>query len=464
MTREKIIAKEQKELAKWKREQEKPVGKAYMPLLIFIIAVVYLLDALATDLHSGLQDLQYTFFANQLGTTYDSIASRFAFMNLAPMLINLISPFYKALADKYGRKIMFIISTMGMGAGLLMGVFSNNLITFWLGRTLLAFFVAADIQLIYIMEISSPDKRARMFGITKFISFMGVLIVPLCRDLLLNPDGSNWQIVCLVPAIIAVAATILLVLFVRESGPFTKKRIAYLETPYEERQAQEMQAKKDKSVSSHKTGIGPGFKYVFRNKTVRAIAFASFFVLLGFNAFVGYSTTIWVKGGMDLAQRTAALYFYPVGAALVTLFGGFASDRWGRKASTCLFAALSLVGLLGFVLTALPSLPPWITGMFYGVCYGAFWTTGDIITMLTAESVKTEIRSSAQAVFGITGLVAIMISTIGFGIIFGIAGEHFLTISLIWGLITMGIALFIIFTRTRETKGIDINMAGADTV
>jgi len=464
MTKDKIITKEQKELEKWKLEYDKPMGKMYRPLLIIIIAVVYLLDALATDIHAGLQDLQYIGFAHKLNTTYDDIASTFAFMNLAPMLINIISPFYKALADKYGRKIMFAISTMGIGAGLLFGVFSDNLLIFWIGRVMLAFFVAADIQLVYIMEISQPDKRARMFAITKFVSFMGVLIVPLCRDLLLNQDGSNWQIVFIPPAIIAVVATLLIILFVRESHPFMKARIAYLETPYDVRVEREKKAKKDKSVSSKKTGIGPGFKYVFRNKSVRSIAIASFCVLLGCFAFIGYSATIWVKGGMDHNLITSALYFFPVSAAIVTLIGGFVSDKWGRKAGSCLFAGLSLVGLTGYVLTATPVLPPWITGAFYGVCYGAFWTTGDILGMLTAESVKTEIRASAQSVLALTGLVAIMISTIGFGIVFDVAGDHFLVISLAWGVITMSAALFVVLTRTRETKGIDINLAGADTV
>lgn len=464
MTREKIMEKERRELAKWRREQEKPMGPMYTVLLIVIIAIVYLLDALSTDIHTGLQDLQYLDFAGKLNTTYDSIASRFAFMNLAPMVINIVSPFYKALADKYGRKILFIISTLGMGVGLLLGVFSSNLLVFWIGRIILAFFVAADIQLVYIMEISSPEKRARMFGITKFISFLGVLIVPACRDLLLAPDGSNWQIVFLPAAILAVVATILLIVFVRESQPFMKARTAYLEIPYDVRLAQEVQAKKDKSVASKKSGIIPGFKYVFRNKQVRAIIIASCFVLLGFNAFIGYNATIWVKGGMELAQRTAALYFYPIGAAVVTLIGGFISDKWGRKAGSCLFAGLSLVGLTGFVLTATPDLPAWITGAFYGVCYGAFWTTGDIIGMLLSESVKTEIRSSSQSVLGLTGLVAIMISTIAFGVVFGIAGDHFLIISLIWGLVTMSAALVVVFLRTRETKGIDINLAGEDTM
>lgn len=129
---------------------------------------------------------------------------------------------------------------------------------------------------------------------------------------------------------------------------------------------------------------------------------------------------------MDLAQRTTALYFYPIGSAIVTLAMGFVSDRWGRKAACGVSTGLALAGLVGYILTANPNFAPWITGLLYGISNGAYWTAGDTIGLIEAESVKTEIRSSAQSAFGLLGIIACMFSAIIMGIILGIAGDSLL--------------------------------------
>ncbi len=183
-TKENILAKEAKELAKWQRMKEKPVSKNYLTIMIAIISIVYLLDALATDLHVGLSELEMTYFSNVMGKSYEEVMALFSIISALTIVINMIAPFYKALADKIGRKALFILSTCGMGVGLLLGYLSTNLVIYILGRAILTFFVIADIQVIYIMEVAPPEKRAKLFSFTKCLSILGMLVIPLCRDLL----------------------------------------------------------------------------------------------------------------------------------------------------------------------------------------------------------------------------------------------------------------------------------------
>lgn len=117
------MEKERRELAKWKKMKERPMPKGYMALMILVISIVYLLDAMATDLHGGLSELETNYFAEKLEMPYDTVLSLFTMFSAVTLLMNLVAPFYKALVDKIGRKKIFMISTAGMGLGLLLGYF-----------------------------------------------------------------------------------------------------------------------------------------------------------------------------------------------------------------------------------------------------------------------------------------------------------------------------------------------------
>ena len=43
-------AREQKELAKWKKEQARPKRKNYMAYLMVVLSLVFIVDAIATDI------------------------------------------------------------------------------------------------------------------------------------------------------------------------------------------------------------------------------------------------------------------------------------------------------------------------------------------------------------------------------------------------------------------------------
>lgn len=124
---------------------------------------------------------------------------------------------------------------------------------------------------------------------TKFFSFLGILVILLSRDLILNGNGSNWRLICLVPAIIALVGVFFIASFLRESDVFLDQRIAYLEKPYEERLKEVENKKHEKEVNTNKGGIGTAIKYVFNDKQLRSIVLAMGLFLLGMGAFVGFT-------------------------------------------------------------------------------------------------------------------------------------------------------------------------------
>ncbi len=449
-TREQIIAKEQKELAKWKKMKAQPVRKGYMGLMIVIIAIVYLLDTMSTDLHSGLSELEITYFSQQLGFSYEAVLSIFSIIGTLTIVINLIAPFYKALADKIGRKALFMISTVGMGIGLLLGYFSTNLVIYIIGRVILTFFVIADIQVIYIMEVAPPNKRAQLLGATKFLSTLGTLVVPLCRDLLLDPAGTNWRDVCIIPTMIAIACVFLIALFIRESDVFLDQKIAYLERPYEEREAERARMKANKEVDTNKGSLGTAIRYIFKEKQLRVLVISYGVLLLGMCSSGSYYNTIFMQRGLDTDAITTTLYMSPIASALMTLLGGFLSDKLGRKKTSVISGSVALISMIccGFLSGVIQ---PFIVGIFRGMVSGCYWCFGDTISMMIGETARTEIRSSTTAATGFVTLVASMISSIVYGIVLLFLDLNLLCI--IGGAVTIGAALLIVCIGAKETKG-----------
>lgn len=50
-------------------------------------------------------------------------------------------PFYKALADKFGRKPFLVLNTLGMGVGMALAWWSPNMVLYFIGYGMTVFFV-----------------------------------------------------------------------------------------------------------------------------------------------------------------------------------------------------------------------------------------------------------------------------------------------------------------------------------
>ena len=236
-TAEKVIKSEQREVTRLKKMQNRSSGSRYFLILLMLIAIVNILDEVTSNLTVTVQSSFVTeFFVNNpfMGKfyTYEDGLALHSGVGVFTYVFGLFTPFYKALADKWGRKPLFAMSTLGMAAGLLVIHLSSSYIMFLVGFAIISFFMGHDIQIIYILE-EAPDKhRAKIYSFLKSFGILGVILIPTLRDILMGNDATKWREIFLVPSLVGFAAVLLVVLLAKDTKVFIGERIAYLSRPY----------------------------------------------------------------------------------------------------------------------------------------------------------------------------------------------------------------------------------------
>ena len=138
-------AKRVTELEKRKRQLEKSTGKGYFVFLIAMLALIFIVDELTSNISSSIQpEVIKGFFVMGQGLDYNIGLSNLALMSLPANIIILILPFYKALADRLGRRLFLFINTIGMGMGMLICMVAPNIYIYIVGLLVIKFFIPND--------------------------------------------------------------------------------------------------------------------------------------------------------------------------------------------------------------------------------------------------------------------------------------------------------------------------------
>lgn len=402
---EKTRTKELTELQKWEREKEKLKGKGYLWYLMLIITIAYMVDEVTTQMATQMQS------EIAIGLFND----RMSFMTLASMLtlpIMIINIFYKALSDKYGRKLFLALNTAGMGVGLFIIFLAGKtggmggIVIYLIGTALINFMIPNDTQVIYIMETADEDKRGTYYAVAKFFATLSVMLIPAMRNVFMGSDVERWYYVYLIPALIGIFAAVMCKLTLRETDAFLDNRIAWLKMSDQERET--LANKKDDSAASQ-GGIGKAFKFAFSHKQLRWL-----FIIVGIwglgSIGVNYYSRI-MANFYSTEDVTAALFLYPVTSACMFLFNGTLGDKLGRKKVVLGMAVISLAAFALFFVGCNWQWPPRIVGLLIGAYTGAFYSAGDnLITLMTGESAPTNMRASVMSAQGVINMVSKMIS------------------------------------------------------
>ena len=245
-TTEKITAKENREISRLKKMQNRNSSSKYFLILLMLIAIVNILDEVTSNLTVTVQSSFVTeFFVNNpfMGKfyTYEDGLALHSSVGVFTYVLGLFTPFYKALADKWGRKPLFAISTLGMAIGLLVIHLSSSYIMFLVGFAIISFFMGHDIQIIYVLEEAPDRHRAKIYSFLKSFGILGVILIPALRDALMGDDATKWRDIFLVPSLIGFVAVALVLLLAKDTKVFINERIAYLSRPYEEREKEKAQ-------------------------------------------------------------------------------------------------------------------------------------------------------------------------------------------------------------------------------
>lgn len=458
-TVEKNTKAEQKQISRLKRMQTGGSSK-YFFILLILIAIVNILDEVTSNLTVTVQSSFVTeFFVNNpfMGKyyTFQEGLALHSGVGVFTYVLGIFTPFYKALADKWGRKPLFVISTLGMAIGLFVIYLSSSYIMFLVGFAIISFFMGHDIQIIYILE-EAPDKhRAKIYSFLKSFGILGVILIPTLRDMLMGDDATKWRNIFLAPALIGFVAVALVLILAKDTKVFISERIEYLSRPYEERQAEKELKKKQKEAQRNQSGVFNGVKYIFANKDTKMLIISHIIFDSAMPAIALYFESSMHEVGMSTAQITQALFMVPVIYATITFFSGFIADKLGRKATVTGFSITCIAGYTLFVVGILRGWNPYLIGSLAGLYQGSYWIGRDYMNVMMTEKVPTDIRAS---VVGAEGLLVIIGLAIGY--LFAILGMlkfQIWWVCLVISVVAVGTAAVMFALKVKETKGVDLD-------
>ena len=396
-----------KELAYWQKQKARPKRSMYFAYLVLIISLIYATDEIASQIGT----LMKTEIANDLLATFgDKSVSMLDLLTVVMVPFQALAIIYRPLADRFGRKLFLVINTFGMSFALLLIFLSDNLALYFIGAIMVQFFIPHDMHVVFIME-SAPEKtRAITYSVIKFFANMGVMLIPLLRDALMQ-SPSEWREVYLIPAVIGITVSFIALLCARESDTFIDSRIAYLEKTPEQL---EQEKEKEKSENAQ-GGIITGLKFAFKHKQLKWLYIASVFANIGFLGSVNYQVIMSYGYGshavseglfdniasaveaVSINEITAALMLFPLGSAIAQVVMGFICDILGRKKAAIVTAFNCVTGFLCFFIGARCGLNPYVVGFLCGAFVGSYYSTNDVIIMMIGESAPTNLRSSVMS-------------------------------------------------------------------
>lgn len=452
-----LTEKNRREMEHARKSLKKTAVKGYMVYLLTILSMVYIVDEIASHIYNSLQsEMIQQFYVNGMGLDFNTGLATYSAMTAPLYVCMLITPFYKSLADRFGRKIFLALNTFGMGLGMLVCMLAPNPVVYLVGIGIIYFLMNNDMQVLYIME-SAPEKhRAKLTSLTKAIGLLGVTVIPMLRDVFMGSDGRAWQKVFLIPAVAGMVMGLISLLAMPETPAYLKRRMAQLETPAE------APDRERKAAEQSQGGVVDALKFIFSHKQMRALLLCAF-VFVCATGGTNYYESIMKTGGMTTSQITTAMFFIPPVNAAMTALSGFITDKLGRKRSAVVLAATALVGLVGFLCSSGFGLAPALVGISYGFFIGGLWSAADILfILLPGESTPTNLRVSVVGTMGILSgvgsVLSIAIMTVGMLFV-----ESIGLLCLCVCVPCLLAATVLLITKVSETKGVDLStVTGAE--
>ena len=455
--------RKEKELKYWEKQKARPKGNTYFWYLVLIIALIYAVDEIASQIGSLMQtEIANTFFQSESAVTLLNL------LQIVAIPFQIIGIFYRPLADRFGRKTFLIINTFGMSLALFIIFLSQNVFLYFFGACLIMFFIPHDMHVVYIMESAPAKSRAITYSVVKFFANMAVMLVPFLRTWLME-TASEWRRVYFIPAIVGIVVSLIALFCARETDAFIDSRIRYLKMTEEELQAEKLR----KSAQDSQGGVIDALKFGFSHKQLRWVficfALAGIGVIgsMNYQAILthGYAQSVYgsnAKDFLDIAsvnEVSKALILYPVGMALSQVIMGFISDKKGRKTAAITVASNCVVSFIVFALGArMNFFNPEIIGFFCGAFVGSYYSTNDVLIMMASESAPTNLRSSAtaaQTVVGFAGYAVGFLTNMVLALIFGdgIIG----TVALCLLVPSFVVTIIALIKNTHDTKGVDLD-------
>lgn len=455
-------AKEQKELAKWRKEQARPKRKYYFTYLIVVLSLVFIMDSVATDICTKMK-------AEICGALFGGSTATMDLLGMLASAVMIAGAIYKSMSDRFGRKIFLVLNTVAMGLGMfivyLAGAMGSAAV-YVCGSLLITFFIAHDMQAVYVLETVPAERRFTYLSVIASIGSLGAVLIPVMRRVAMGNNTGVWNRVFLFPAILAAIVGLLSMITARETDVFINNRIRFLEMTDEEREAEQAQRRTEAQAQG---GLLSAFKFAFRHKQLRWLFICTMFTSVAMIGTMyyqqimtyGYEATY---GAATPEVVTDALMVMPVIGAIFTLAKGFISDKFGRKPVAVVMASLALIGIVGFFLGVNLAWNPVLVGVFTGMYTGGYWCASDAMGgNMCAEAAPTNLRASVLGAQSLCNMVGMGVSYPAMIVASIVAGNDALGITcLLCVAVPLVITILLFMSKVAETKGIDLNTVRGD--
>lgn len=446
--------KREKEIARLEKAQKKQSGKWYFLIFLIVVTLIYAVDEITSSINNTIKTDVVKYLYNIVGSDvnsdeFNAASGNFFLLSMLLYATILLAPFYKSLADKWGRKIFLCVNTLLMAVGMFICMISDTLIVYLIGSAIMLFAIPNDFHVLYIMEVAPEKHRNKIASITKGIGLLSVSLIGALR-LVFMPDGSApdaWKSIYLIPVLAAVAIGIFSFLAMNETPTFVNKRLDYLKTGKQD-------PKKEKAVGKAQGGVGNALKFIFQNKQLTWIFIACLVYSFGCGATNYYESVFQMMGSQEAIS--IAIIYFPIANAIITCISGFISDKFGRKKSVVAIGSVSILALIAYVAGAKLNLGGQIVGILYGIFLGCLYSASDILFLvLPSESTPTNLRAS---VVGTMSFMLFVGTAVSWGVV--IVSQMLFKD---WGFASLMTIPFLIAAalitafKVKETNGIDLD-------
>lgn len=332
------------------------------------------------------------------------------------------------LSDKYGRKLMLIISAvlLGLSAGGC-GFLSHSASALVIYRFIggLGVGVLSAVIPTYITEISPAELRGTFVSFYQLFVVVGILVA-YCANLFFSSYEMNWHLMLGLPLAFAILDIVLL-LFLPESP-------IWLEQRGQKRETEKV-----------------AFKELFKGRMGYVVFLGSmlafFQQITGINVVVNYAPSILGKLGIAGSDPLLQTVFIGVANLIFTVIALWLVDKFGRK-TLLVCGCFGCTASLAYLTYAYSIADPSSIGVLAAIlAYIGFFalSLSPLMFVVTSEMYPSRVRGTAMAFStGISWACAFLVvqfypwmeSTLGTNVAFGIFAALCLAAGLfIWFLI-----------------------------
>ena len=415
----------------------------YTVFLVIILGLAHVLDEYSSIAPSMIKSsLIQDFFIN-MGSTETIGLQTMNSMMIVTILLMLFSNFFKGLQDKYGRKVIFMISAVGMTLGVFIQSIAPNYPIYFIGSAIGGFFLFNDMQYVYINEETPTNKRAQAFTTAKIIGLSAIFLVPVIRGMFITEEVENWRPVLYFPVIIGVIVVIFAGIFLKETRAFQILKEDRKNNP--EKYKTEKINFKNAIKDLKKLKTWNQVKWIIAIMTI-----AGPFAMLN----ASYSEMFMDQLGILHENRNTVMMLSILGTAIIYIIQGQVADRIGRKPSYIMntVAVLVLVPVEYFAMINGNLI---FAGITQGIRIGAFWNITDVNRFMLIENVPTRLRGYAQTLSGLVMFLTIPISIVATTLLLGVVTYTY-DLLLYFGLPFVFVSLILIVWKLKETVNVDI--------